>query len=94
MRTGRGGKENIPEIAEIIGHYRRVCEARTGSKGWADYPRDGAFLWRLFFREKERPVLAWLLKEHINTHFAAARLEKSKISLSYVLDEYTRRTAQ
>lgn len=94
MRAGRNGKENIPEVAEIIRHYRAVCVRRIGSKGWVDYRADGAALWRLFFKEKERPVLAWLISEHIDQYFAVEKLEKSTISLSYMLAEYEKRRTQ
>lgn len=91
-RVGRGGKERIPEVAAIITHYRKACQARTGGKGWVDYNVDGAKLWRLFFREPERPVLAWILREYLDRYFAAERIEKSKISLGYILWKYQQET--
>jgi hypothetical protein len=91
-RVGRGGKERIPEIAEVINHYRRACQARLKSKGWVDYPIDGAKLWHLFFREPERPVLAWILGEYIDRYFAAGRIERSKISLAYILWAFEQET--
>jgi len=84
-RVGRGGKERIPEVAAIITHYRKACQARTGGKGWVDYNVDGAKLWRMFYREVERPVLAWVINDYIDRYFSAPSLEKAKISLAYIL---------
>lgn len=87
-RVGRNGKERIPEIKQVIDHYRTACQARTKSRGWVDYPIDGAKLWRLFYREPERPVLAWLICDYLDRYFSSPRLEKSKLSLAYVLWSY------
>lgn len=91
-RLARNGKERIPEIKHVIDHYRQACQMRTRSKGWVDYKVDGPKLWRMFAREPERPVLAWILGDYIDRYFSARCLERSKISLAYILWSWEQET--